>query len=117
MRLDVLFITVPHAQALQGPACLHSCCGLLHRQPVVDGLIVPVVERAVQDPLQPEVTVGLLISWEMPKKKKITEHLKNVANPKKQLLFAISKDKSWRSEDQGHPQHFMWQSGEEDRGV
>lgn len=88
--LDVLFIAVPHAETLEAFACFHNCRGLLHHQPAVDVLIAPVVEHAIQDPLQPEVTVSLLLRREMDKKKQNkTEHLETTASPMKQLLFAI----------------------------
>lgn len=57
----LLLVAVPHADALQAVTRLHRHRGLLHRQPVVDSLIALVVQRAVQDALQPEVTVGLLL--------------------------------------------------------
>lgn len=61
--LVVLLVAVSHADALQAIARLHSRRSFLHRQPVVDGLIALVVQRAVQDALQPEVTVGFLLRF------------------------------------------------------
>lgn len=61
MCLIFLLVAVSHADALQPVSGLDSGCGFLHRQPVVDGLVALVVQRAVQDALQPEVTVGLLL--------------------------------------------------------
>lgn len=49
--LVMLLIAVSHADALQAIARLDSRRGFLHRQPVVDGLIALVVQRAVQDAL------------------------------------------------------------------
>lgn len=57
----ILLITVSHADTLQAIPRLDSHCGFLHCQPVVDGLVALVVQRAIQDALQPEVTVGLLL--------------------------------------------------------
>lgn len=62
--LIILLIAVSHADALQPVARLDSRCGFFHRQPVVDGLVALVVQCAVQDALQPEVTVGLLLRVE-----------------------------------------------------
>lgn len=56
----VLLVAVSHADALKAVSRLDGCRGLLHRQPVVDGLVALVVQRDVQDALQPEVPVGLL---------------------------------------------------------
>lgn len=61
VTLIVLLVTVPHADALQAVARFNRHRGFLHRQSVVDGLVALVVQRAVQDALQPEVTVGLLL--------------------------------------------------------
>lgn len=61
MCLVVLLVAVSHADALQAVSGLDGGCGFLHRQTVVDGLVALVVQRAVQDALQPEVTVGLLL--------------------------------------------------------
>lgn len=56
----VLLVAVPHADALQAVPGLDGRRGLLARQPRVDGLVALVVQRGVQDALQPEVTVRLL---------------------------------------------------------
>lgn len=60
MCLIVVFVAVSHADALKAVARLDRRGSFLHRQPAVDGLVALAVERAVQDPLQPEVPVGLL---------------------------------------------------------
>lgn len=57
----VLCVAVSHADALQAVARLHGRRGFLHRQAVVHRLVALVVQRDVQDALQPEVTVGLLL--------------------------------------------------------
>lgn len=62
--LLVLLVAVSHADALKAVSRLDGRRGLLHRQPVVDGLIALAVQRDVQDALQPEVPVGLLWIWE-----------------------------------------------------
>lgn len=94
LGLAVLFIAVSHADALQATACLDCCCGLLHCQPVVDGLVVLVVERAIQHTLQPEVTVGLLMRhkkerWVNRQREEIREHVRNVESRRRQLLFTV----------------------------
>lgn len=61
--LVFLLIAVSHADALQAIACFDSRRGFLHRQSVIDGLIALVVQCAVQDALQPEVTVGFLLRF------------------------------------------------------
>lgn len=50
-RSVVLLVAVSHADALQAVARLDGRRGLLHGQPVVDGLVALVVQRAVQDAL------------------------------------------------------------------
>lgn len=62
--LLVLLVAVSHADALKAVSRLDGRRGLLHSQPVVDGLVALAVERGVQDALQPEVPVGLLWIWE-----------------------------------------------------
>lgn len=61
--LVILLITVSHADALKAIARLDGHCGFFHCQSVVDGLVALVVQRAIQDTLQPEVTVGLLLRY------------------------------------------------------
>lgn len=62
--LLLLLLAVSHADALHAVSSFDGRRGFLHRQPVVDGLVALVVQRAVQDALQPEVAVGLLSRWE-----------------------------------------------------
>lgn len=58
--LTLLFIAVPHGNALHTVRGRHGRRGFLDSEPVVNGLIALVVQRAVQHFLQPEVTVRLL---------------------------------------------------------
>lgn len=58
--LTLLFVAVPHGDALQAVRGRHGCRGFLDSEPVVNGLVALVVQRAVQYALQPEVTVRLL---------------------------------------------------------
>lgn len=58
--LTLLFIAVPHGDALQAVRGRHGRRGFLDSEPVVNGLVALVVQCAVQHALQPEVTVRLL---------------------------------------------------------
>ena len=97
--LVVLLIAVSHADTLQAVPRLDGRRGFLHRQPVVDGLVALVVQRAVQDALQPEVTVGLLLRWEdggvergTRRKEGKRERLRNAANRRRRLPFGQKRE-------------------------
>lgn len=58
--LFILLIAVLHGDALEPPALADRRRGLLHRQPVPDGLVGFAVQGGVQHALQSEISVGFL---------------------------------------------------------